>query len=336
MISIVIPCFNEQEVLPQLHARLSVVAESWGESYEVILVDDGSADATWEIIERFHEGDGRWKAIRFARNFGHQTAISAGIHHACGDCVIIMDADLQDPPEQLHRFIEKWQEGYEVVYGIRATRKENVVKRASYKAFYRVLKRLADIDIPLDSGDFCLMDRKVVDLLKAMPERHRFVRGLRSWVGFRQVGVEYARSARAAGEVKYTFRKLVNLAYDGIFSFSTAPLRLATYFGFITAFLALLGTVFTIMQRIFVEWFTEKGFPFVPGYYTTISVILFLGGVQLICIGVLGEYLGRIYDEVKGRPLWTIRGTVGFGEASREATRGTDAVSADDSSRRRP
>lgn len=312
MISVVIPCYNEEEVLPQLFARLGAAAETWGEEYEILLVDDGSRDATWQLILEQHARDVRWRGISFARNFGHQTAISAGIHYARGCAVILMDADLQDPPEQLHRFIAAWKDGNEVVYAIRATRKENVLKRAAYKAFYRVLRRLASIEIPLDSGDFCLMDRKVVDVLNAMPERNRFVRGLRSWAGFRQIGLEYDRDARAAGEVKYTFRKLVKLALDGVVSFSTTPLRMATYLGFVVSFFALLGAAVTILQRIFVEWFTRMGFPYVPGFYALFTGMLFLGGVQLISLGIIGEYLGRIFDEVKGRPLWTIRETAGL------------------------
>jgi len=312
MISIVIPCYNEEEVLPQLFARLGAAAETWGEEYEVLLVDDGSRDATWRLILEQHARDERWRGISFARNFGHQTAISAGIHYARGDAVILMDADLQDPPEQLHRFIAEWKDGNEVVYAIRATRKENLLKRAAYKSFYRILRSLASIESPLDSGDFCLMDRKVVDVLKAMPERNRFVRGLRSWAGFRQAGLEYNRDARAAGEVKYTFRKLIKLALDGVVSFSTTPLRLATYLGFAVSFFALLGAAVTILQRIFVDWFTRIGFPYVPGFYALFTGMLFLGGVQLICLGIIGEYLGRIFDEVKGRPLWTIRETAGL------------------------
>ncbi|HQE60859.1 MAG TPA: glycosyltransferase family 2 protein [Candidatus Latescibacteria bacterium] len=312
MISVVIPCYNEEEVLPQLFARLGAAAETWGEEYEILLVDDGSRDATWQLILEQHARDERWRGISFARNFGHQTAISAGIHYARGCAVILMDADLQDPPEQLHRFISAWKDGNEVVYAIRATRKENILKRAAYKAFYRVLRRLASIEIPLDSGDFCLMDRKVVDVLNAMPERNRFVRGLRSWAGFRQLGLEYNRDARAAGEVKYTLRKLIKLALDGVVSFSTTPLRMATYLGFVVSFFALLGAAVTILQRIFVEWFTRMGFPYVPGFYALFTGMLFLGGVQLISLGIIGEYLGRIFDEVKGRPLWTIRETAGL------------------------
>jgi glycosyltransferase involved in cell wall biosynthesis len=313
MISVVVPCYNEHEVLPQLYARLNAAAESWKEPFEVVLVDDGSKDATWELIRDIHGRDPRWRGIRLARNFGHQIALSAGMHHAGGDCVLVIDADLQDPPEQLLRFIQKWREGYEVVYGIRTKRKENIAKRLSYKAFYRLLGCLANIHIPLDSGDFCLMDRKVVNLLKRMPERNRFVRGLRSWVGFRQIGLAYERDARAAGEVKYTFRKLLRLAIDGILSFSTVPLRLATYFGFCVSIIALVGALFTFFQRLFSEWFATIGFGPVPGFATTVIGVLFLGGVQLICLGIIGEYLGRIYDEVKGRPLWTEFEMLGFG-----------------------
>jgi polyisoprenyl-phosphate glycosyltransferase len=312
MISIVIPCYNEEDVIPMLHERLHAAAEQWEEPFEVVLVDDGSSDRTWELIRDLHKRDERWRAISLARNFGHQTAVSAGIHFASDDAVIVMDADLQDPPEELHRFIQKWQEGYQVVYAIRTKRKENILKRASYKSFYRILSRIADIPIPLDSGDFCLMDRRVVNQIKAMPEKNRFVRGLRSWVGFRQIGVEYERDARAAGDVKYTVRRLINLAVDGLFSFSTAPLRLATWLGFLVSAAALFGVIFTILQRIFIDWFTAHGFPFVPGYYTTITIVLFLGGVQLVSLGVIGEYLGRVYEEVKRRPLWTIQERLGI------------------------
>jgi glycosyltransferase involved in cell wall biosynthesis len=312
MISIVVPCYNEQQVLPKLYERVTVAAETWGEPFEVVLVDDGSHDDTWRVAQEIHERDLRWKIVRFARNFGHQTAVSAGIHYAQGDCVIIIDADLQDPPEELHRFIAKWREGYQVVYAVRTRRKESLLKRLCYKLFYRILGRLADINIPYDAGDFCLMDRKVVDLLNAMPERNRFVRGLRSWAGFRQIGLEYERSERAAGEPKYTFRKLFKLAVDGILSFSTVPLRLAIYFGFFVSSLALLGVIFTFLQRMFAEFFSRMGFTPIPGHTTTRIVVLFLGGVQLIFLGIIGEYLGRIYDEVKGRPLWIIQDTVGL------------------------
>jgi len=318
MISIVVPCYNEKEVLDELYQRLSAAAESWGEPFEVIVVDDGSEEETWQRIEAIHQRDPRWKAVRFSRNFGHQTAVSAGIARATGQAVIVMDADLQDPPEQLHRFLAAWHDGYDVVYGVRRKRKEGPLLRVCYHLFYRILAGSASQPIPTDSGDFCLMDRKVVDLLNAMPERNRFVRGLRAWVGFRQMGIEYARDARRGGEPKYTLAKLVRLAVDGLFSFSTVPLRLATYLGLVVSTIAFLGAVFTLVQRLFHDWFARIGLEPVPGFATTVIAILFLGGVQLICLGIMGEYIGRIYDEVKGRPSWIVRQTLGLPSADRE------------------
>jgi dolichol-phosphate mannosyltransferase len=310
-VSLVVPCYNEEGVLLELFRRLDSSLGMWKDTWEVILVDDGSRDRTWEILTAKARADARYKVLSFARNFGHQTAVSAGIYHASGDAVLVMDADLQDPPEELHRFIEKWREGYEVVYAVRQKRKEGVFKKLCYWVFYRLLAGISANPIPLDSGDFCVMDRKVVEVLCAMPERNRFVRGLRSWVGFRQVGVAYERRARAAGEVKYTLSKLMGLAMDGLLSFSTLPLRLATYLGLGVSALALVGIIFTLAQRVFQEFFTSIGLGTVPGFTTIVVAVLFLGGVQLVCIGILGEYLGRIYDEVKRRPQWVIAGAVG-------------------------
>jgi dolichol-phosphate mannosyltransferase len=312
MISVVVPCYNEAAVLDQLYRRLTAAAESWSEPFEVIVVDDGSDAVTWRGLEAIHRRDPRWKTVRFSRNFGHQTAVSAGLAYASGDAVLVIDADLQDPPEELHRFIAKWRQGYEVVYAVRRKRKENVLKRACYAAFYRILAKLSPTPIPLDSGDFCLMDRRVVDLLTAMPERNRFVRGLRAWAGFRQTGLEYERDARAAGRPKYGLWKLVRLALDGLLSFSTAPLRLATGLGFLVTVLAAAGALFSFVQRIFADWFARIGLGPVPGYATIVISLLFLGGVQLICMGVIGEYVGRIYEEVKRRPLWVVRETLGW------------------------
>lgn len=306
MISVVVPCYNEQEVIPYLYKRLSCAADKWKETYEVIVVDDGSYDKTYDLVLEIHKRDPRWKLVRLARNFGHQISISTGMFYAGGDCIIIIDADLQDSPDEIIRFISKWREGYDVVYAIRRERKENLIKRFCYKTFYRVLGTLANISIPYDSGDFCLMDRKVVNIINAMPERNRFVRGLRAWVGFRQIGIEYKRDARAAGEVKYNYSDLLKLALDGIFSFSTAPLKLATYLGFACSFFSILGAIFTLFQRIFTEWFSQFGLGILPGFATTFISVMFLGGVQLICLGIIGEYLGRIYDEVKQRPICTI------------------------------
>jgi dolichol-phosphate mannosyltransferase len=310
-VSVVIPCFNEQEVLPELFRRMQEAAEAWDLGWEVICVDDGSTDNTWALLAAQHEKDPRWSAISFSRNFGHQTAVSAGIFHAEGDAVVIIDADLQDPPEQICRFIDKWQEGYDIVYAVRQKRKETILKKTSYWAFYRIMSKLVDFELPLDSGDFCIMDRKVVNILNAMPERNRFVRGLRAWSGFKQTGIIYERHARAAGEAKYNFKKLRRLAIDGIASFSTVPLSVASHLGFWISVLAFLGMIFTFLQRIFRPFFESIGIGPVPGFATIVISILFLGGVQLMFLGILGKYLGRIYDEVKQRPQWIIRESLG-------------------------
>jgi dolichol-phosphate mannosyltransferase len=307
MISIVIPIFNEQEILEQLYDRLESAAPLWKEEYEILLVDDGSSDNSLKIMRSFSKKNPHYRIIKLSRNFGHQPAISAGIKNAKGDAVIIMDGDLQDPPEELPRFLDKWREGYHVVYAIRTKRKEGLLKRIAYKAFYRLLARVSDIDIPIDSGDFCVMDRKVVDALNIqMPEKIRFVRGLRAFAGFKQIGVTYERAKRAGGEVKFTFRKLVKLAIDGIFDFSTFPLRLATYLGLIISIPSFLLGLFFIAHRI--VGFKILGYSpqDTPGMATLAVAMFFLGGVMLIMLGVIGEYLGRIYIEVKQRPFFII------------------------------
>jgi dolichol-phosphate mannosyltransferase len=311
-ISIVLPCYNEETVLPQIFQRLSAAAQTWDSDHEVICVDDGSRDRTWELLKRQHEKDARWRGLSFARNFGHQIAVSAGLYHATGDAVVVMDADLQDPPEEISRLIQKWREGYDVVYAVRQKRKENLLKRACYWGFYRLVSFLTPIEMPLDAGDFCLVSSPVVKVINAMPERARFVRGLRAWAGFKQVGVCYEREARAAGNSKYTMRKLFKLAWDGIFSFSTVPLRLAAYLGFFVSIVAFLGVLFTFCQKIFATEFAAIGLAPPSGFPTIVISVLFLGGVQLICLGILGEYLGRIYDEVKGRPQWIVRDSAGL------------------------
>jgi dolichol-phosphate mannosyltransferase len=313
-ISVIIPCYNEEEVLPELFRRMTDAAESWGLEWEVICVDDGSNDNTWNLLYEQYERDPRWNAISLSRNFGHQTAVSAGIFYATGDAAIIIDADLQDPPEELHRFIKKWQEGYDVVYAIRQHRKESVFKRISYWAFYRIMSKMIDFELPLDSGDFCIMDRKVIEVLRSMPERHRFVRGLRAWTGFKQTGLVYERHARAAGRSKYNFKRLWRLALDGIISFSTVPLAFASYIGLWISGLSFIGIVFLTLQYFFKdfrEFLISIGIPYRPDYSTHVS-ILFLGGVQLIFLGILGQYLGRIYDEVKQRPQWIVKQAVGL------------------------
>lgn len=312
LLSMVIPCFNEEEALPELFRRVTAAADLLGCRWEVVCVDDGSADSTWHMIAAQHQRDERWRGLSFARNFGHQTAVSAGLHFSGGNAVMILDADLQDPPEEFSRFVEKWREGYDVVYAIRQKRKEFFAKRFCYWLFYRLMARLVSFDLPLDSGDFCLMDRRVVDIINEMPERSRFVRGLRAWAGFKQTGVTYERQARAAGQPKYTFKTLVKLAWDGIFSFSTLPLRLVSHLGLWISTIALLGIVFTVLQRIFADQFARVGLKPVPGFATIVISILFLGGIQLLCLGILGEYIGRIYEEVKQRPKWIVRQSLGL------------------------
>ena len=286
-ISVILPVFNEEQVLPELHRRLTAVLRGFSEPYEIIFVNDGSRDKSLEIMKRLHSEDSRVKFIDFSRNFGHQIAITAGMDYASGDAVIIMDADLQDPPEVLPELISKWREGYEVVYAVRKKRKEGLFKRICYSTFYRVLRKLSTIEIPLDSGDFSLMDKKVVEQLRKMLEQNRFVRGIRSWVGFKQIGLEYERGARFAGETKYPFRKLVKLAIDGVFSFSYTPLRIVSRIGFVVVGISFLGAVFTLFQRLFTD-------TTVPGYTTILISVLFLGGIQLLSIGLVGEYIGRI------------------------------------------
>jgi dolichol-phosphate mannosyltransferase len=310
-ISTVIPCYNEEKVLPELFQRMKRAAESWGMDWEIICVDDGSDDKTWDLLSTQHVKDPRWSVISFSRNFGHQTAVSAGLYHSGGDSVIVIDADLQDPPEELHRFIKKWQEGYDIVYAVRQQRKEGFFKRISYWTFYRIISKMIDFDLPLDSGDFCLMDRKVVDILNSMPERNRFVRGLRAWSGYKQTGLSYERHARAAGDTKYDFKKLRRLALDGIVSFSTVPLSVASHLGLWVSSLSFLGIILLFLQNIFPSVFDLMGIGPKPGFAIIVSV-LFLGGVQLIFLGILGQYLGRIYDEVKQRPPWIIKQSLGI------------------------
>ncbi|UTA68385.1 glycosyltransferase family 2 protein [Emticicia sp. 21SJ11W-3] len=307
MISIVIPIFNEEENLQNLYNRLTSAAPSWSEDYEIVLVDDGSRDQSLTMMRVMAAKDPRVKVVKLSRNFGHQPAISAGIKVAKGDAIVIMDGDLQDPPEELNRFLNKWREGYEVVYAVRTKRKEGFFKKVAYSAFYRILAWISDIEIPLDSGDFCVMDRKVVNVLvEEMPEQIRFVRGMRAYAGFKQVGVTYERAERAAGEVKYTFKKLVQLALDGLFGFSSFPLRLATYMGFLISIPSFfLGTFFILHRLIGFKVFGHAPEE-TPGTASLAVGMYFLSGVILIILGILGEYIGRIYIEVKKRPFFVI------------------------------
>jgi len=311
-VSVIVPCFNEEAVLPRLFDRLDKAASAWGVDYEIICVDDGSRDKTWELLKAQSQKEPRWRCVSFARNFGHQTAVSAGLHYTRGDAAIIIDADLQDPPEEVVHLLEKWREGFEVVYATRKKRDDPMLKRLLAWGFYRILRRMTPIPIPPDAGDFCLLDRKVVDVINLLPERNRYLRGLRSWCGFRQASIEFKRDKRWAGQPQYTFKRSFRLAMDGLFSFSAVPLRLATYLGFWISALAFLGVVFTFFQKIFAKEFARIGLAPGPGFPTVVISILFLGGVQLICLGILGEYLGRIYDEVKGRPLWIVRESAGI------------------------
>jgi dolichol-phosphate mannosyltransferase len=303
MVSVVIPVRDEQETIPTLAGRLRDVLGPIGD-FEVIFVNDGSTDATAAVLHALHDEDKRFKSLHLTRNFGHQAAIMAGLRAAAGDAVVVMDGDLQDPPETIPAFLARWREGHDVVYGVRTHRPEGWAKRAAYSVFYRVLSAISQTSTPVDSGDFALMDRRVVDLLGAMPEQPRFLRGLRSWVGFRQVGVEVVRDARHAGRPKFTLLKLVRLALDGFFSMSHRPLQLASLLGFAVSGLALgLGLLLALL-KIF------HGIPLL-GWTSLMVGVLFLGGVQLICLGILGEYLGRVYEETRHRPAYFIATVVG-------------------------
>ena len=306
LLSLVIPVYNEEATLDVLFATVRDRLAGLGVSYEVVLIDDGSRDRTGEMIAEMTRRDPRFRSVQFSRNFGHQAAVTAGLHFARGSAVVVMDADLQDPPELLASMIARWREGYHVVYAQRIKRHaEGVVKRAIAFAYYRLLQRLTDVDIPADTGDFCLMDRRVVDLLNRMPERNRYLRGMRAWLGFRQIAVPFERPPRVAGEPKYTFLKSLGLGINGIVGFSRVPLRIATYLGLAASAFSILLTIWAVYQRF-------VGNDAVRGWASTLVVILLLGGAQLLMIGIVGEYLSRIYDEVKQRPMYVIGDLRGF------------------------
>jgi dolichol-phosphate mannosyltransferase len=305
--SLIIPVYNEEENLWAMYQRISSVIDQLDGLTELILVNDGSRDKSLEIIKQLRKQDQRVCYLNLARNFGHQIAVTAGLNFARGKAAIILDADLQDPPELIPELLKQWQAGFMVVYAQRNKRhRENWLKRFTAYIFYRLLRYLADVNIPTDTGDFCLLDRQVIDILNAMPERNRYIRGLRAWVGFKQTAILFEREPRFAGEVKYTCAKSLSLAIDSIISFSKVPLRLATYLGLLSALLAIIMAIMVLYWRLL-----EPNSP-VTGFATILVAVFFLGAVQLVSIGILGEYIGRIYEEVKGRPLYTLSEIVGF------------------------
>ena len=308
IISIVIPVYNEEEVLPELYLRVSQTMDQQDEPWELILINDGSIDRSAEVIQDLNERDPRVKGLSFSRNFGFQEAVTAGLAHSLGEAVVLADADLQDPPEVIPEMVAKWRKGYDVVYGVRTHREgETWFKKLTAKVFYRIIYRITSVEIPLDTGDFRLMDRRVVNAVLRMPERNRFLRGMVPWVGFKQIGVPYQRQARYAGESKFTsVRQMLPLALNAITSFSYFPLQMATYLGFISAAISLIAIAIVVALRLFGQHQE------LTGQATTLVAVLFLGGVQLMSLGIIGEYLGRIYDEVKGRPLYLVDQKWGF------------------------
>ena len=300
LLSVVVPCHNEQDVLPSTAERLRAVLSQLPGAYEVIFVDDGSTDHTLNTLRKLQSLHPEFRVLTLSRNFGHQLAVTAGVDHAKGDAIVLIDADLQDPPEVILEMVARWRAGAAVVYGVRVSREgETLFKRLTAALFYRTLDRLSDVRIPLDTGDFRLIDRRVADVLRAMPERDRFIRGLVAWAGFKQEEVRYHRSPRQAGETKYPFGRMVRLALDGVSSFSTKPLRIAVWLGFAAAALAMLGVAYAIAVRLLTQ-------SWVPGWAAIFVAVLFMGGVQLMAIGVIGEYVGRLFMQAKARPLYVV------------------------------
>ena len=302
--SIVVPVFNEEKVLNELYRRLTIVMSKLRESYEIIFINDGSIDNSLEIMEKLHSRDKRIKIIDFSRNYGQQIATTAGIDYATGEAIVIIDADLQDPPKVIPELVKKWKKGYDVVYGVRKKREgENFFKKVTASIFYKFLNKITDINIPLDAGDFRLIDRKVANNLKTIREKNRYIRGLTSWIGFRQIGVLYDREKRFAGYTKYPLGKMLKLALDAVFSFSNYPLKIAIYIGFLISGLSFLYLIYVLILKIFMDVTIQS-------WASIIVAVFFLGGVQLICIGIIGEYIGRIGEEVKKRPLYIIKGVL--------------------------
>jgi dolichol-phosphate mannosyltransferase len=308
-ISVVMPVYNETSNIPELYRRLTAVMAQLAEPYELVFVDDGSFDDSVEKIKELRENDIAVKLVRLSRNFGHQKALQAGLSVARGLAVVTMDSDLQDAPEVIPEFVARWREGYSVVFAIRRTRKEHFLKQWCYKSFYRLLNWLSETPLPIDSGDFALMDRKITDLLNSLPERTRFLRGLRAWVGYKQIGVPIDRDARFSGTPKYSLRQLFTLASSGIISFSLMPLRIASALGLLVSCLSFISIALVLYFRLFTHLS-------IPGFASTASMLLFLSGVQLLTIGVLGEYVGKIYEEVKNRPIFLIAEKLGLEDDS--------------------
>jgi dolichol-phosphate mannosyltransferase len=307
--SFIVPIYNEEDTLFEMYRRVRAVMDQMDGPVELVLVNDGSRDRSLSLMRELHEQDPQVCYLSLARNFGHQVAVTAGLNFVRGQAIVILDADLQDPPELIPALVEQWQQGYQVVYAQRTKRlRESWFKRLPAYVFYRLMRRLADVEIPVDTGDFCLMDRQVVDVLNTMPERNRYIRGLRSWVGLQQTSVYFEREPRFAGEVKYTFRKSLSLAVNSLVSFSKLPLRLSTYVGLVAAVAAVLMAVLVLYWRIVAPTSPLTGFA------SIMIAIFFLGAVQLVSIGILGEYVGRIYEEVKGRPLYVLSEVAGFTE----------------------
>jgi len=323
LLSVIVPCFNEEVVLRATHGRLSnVFTEMPGLDYELIFVNDGSVDQTQQILAQLQLHDPHVRVLRLSRNFGHQIAVTAGLEQASGEAVVVIDADLQDPPEVIPQMVKLWREGNDVVYGIRIEREgESKFKLWTAKAFYRLINRLSDTKMPLDAGDFRLIDRKVVEVIKTMPERARFLRGMVSWAGFRQVSIPYDRAARHAGASKYPLAKMIHFAMDGIISFSLIPLKLAIWTGFLAIWIAVAGIIVAILDRLLEKDLTR-------GWASLFVAVLFMGGVQLVSLGIIGEYLGRIYTEVKRRPLYVVQEKLGFAEEDTKEISKTRKVNA--------
>lgn len=304
--SVIVPLFNEEAVVCETHKRLSAVMSQTDGEYEIIFVNDGSRDSTETLVKQIMQNDSHVCLINFSRNFGHQTAISAGMDNARGQAIVVIDADLQDPPEVILEMIARWKEGYDVVYGKRSVREgETVFKKATAKIFYRFLASLTDIDIPTDTGDFRLIDRKVCDAMKTLKEKNRYIRGLVSWLGFKQTSVTYVRKERFAGETKYPLKKMLSFAGDAVTSFSDKPLKIAGYAGYLLSFISFIYLLYVVIRKITVGDFGE-------GWASIVAINLFFNGVILIVLGIMGEYIGRIYDECKNRPLYVIAEKLGF------------------------